>query len=348
MSAMAIDYPDTETTANRHPTLQVLCARLERIIVGHAAEALLERPEELPAFGGVAVLPSWTWLRPLIDLGRKDKEYGTGAGLLMPVRTEWSSGPVAIVGSESVSVNSRTVGMGHAYAGQARLIARAGNPVAVTPEEAPSLAGPLYTGFGPMRLIVAALNRMVEDGKSARWEIIREMEPRVLQTIHKAHSAVSHEIGLSTGIIQPMLDETGLEEVLSVMMFGYVDERGEERPGSVFRLLNLCQSPSAFVKVDPLRYIAKHLRRDAESAIRKKLGDPHIGPKIREIARRFPNTDISVVVAQYRKVYPKDRLSTNRAQEALSVAPDAMAQSVMLSAESMRVETSEAKGTRAL
>lgn len=348
MSAMAIDYPDTETPANRHPTLQILCARLERIIVGHAAEALLENRADLPAFGGVAVLPSWTWLRPLIDLGRKDKEYGTGAGLLMPVRTEWSEGPVMVVGSESMTVNSRTVGMGHAYAGQGRLIARAGNPLTAAPGEAPSLAEPLYTGFGPERMIAAALKRLVLDGESARWEIIRELEPRVLQTIHKAHSAVSHEIGLSTGIIQPMLDETGLEEVLSVMMFGYIDERGDERPGSVFRLLSLCESPTTFVKVDPLRYISKHLRRDAESAIRKKLGDPHIGPKIREIARRFPNTDISVVVAQYRKVYPKDRLSTNRAQEALSVAPDVMAQSVMLSAESMRVEISEAKGTRAL
>lgn len=348
MTAMAIEYTDTEAQARRHPTLEVLCGRLERILVGQAAEVLLEDVDALPAFGGVAVLPSWTWLRPLIDLGRKDKEYGTGAGLLMPVRTEWSSGPVAVVGAEPATVTCRTVGMGHGFAGQARIISRAGYDLTAVPAQAPSMAEPLVTGFGPSRMIAASLRTLVEEGKSARWEIIRELEPRVLQTIHKAHSAVSHEIGLSTGIVQPMLDETGLEEVLALMMYGHIDETGNERPGSVFRLLKLCQSPTAFVKVDPLRYIAKHLRRDAESTIRKKLGDPHIGPKIREIARRFPNTDISVVVAQYRKVYPKDRLSITRAHEALSVAPDVMAQSVMLSADSMRVETSEAKGTRAL
>lgn len=348
MTAMAIEYTDTEPPARRHPTLEVLCGRLEAIIVGAAAEKLLESPAELPVFGGIAVLPSWTWLRPLIDLGRKDKEYGTGEGLLMPVRNEWSGGPVITVGSEPVPLTYRTVGMGHAFAGQSKAVARAGKPLIAAPDELPSLTEPVFTGFVPRRLIEASLKSLADAGKTARWEIIRELEPRVLQTIHKAHSAVSHEIGLSTGIVQPMLDETGLEEVLAVMMYGFIDETGRERPGSVFRLLNLCQSPSAFVKVDPLRYIAKHLRRDAESAIRKKLGDPHIGPKIREIARRFPNTDISVVVAQYRKVYPKDRLSHSRAHEALSVAPDVMAQSVMLSAESMRVETSEAKGTRAL
>ena len=346
---MILELPELEVASKRHPTLEVLCSRLEAIMTGRAAAALLEHPAAIPARAGLVILPSWSWLRPLIDVGRKDKEYGTGEGLLMPVRTEWTPGPVIVVGEESQAVSYRTIGMGHKAAGQTRLIRRAGEEELVSPAEVPSLSNPVFVGAAPRRTVIASLEALAAAGHRARWEIINELEPRVMQTIRKAHSAVSHEVGISSGLVQPMLDEIGLEEVLAAMMYGEREVPGEkERPGSIFRLIELCLSPKSFVIVDLLKWIGKHGRRDAETQIRRKLGDPHIGPKIREIARRYQGSDISVVVAEYRKVYPKDRLSLSRAQAALSVSPDAMARSTLLEAETLRVETSDAKGTAAL
>lgn len=346
---MTLELPELESASRRHPTLEVLCGRLEAILTGRAAAELLANPAAIPARAGLIILPTWSWLRPLIDVGRKDKEYGTGEGLLMPVRNEWTPGPVALVGEESRSVSYRTIGMGHKAAGQSRLVRRVGEDDVVAPEEVPSLSSPVFVGAAPRRAVIASLEALVAAGDRARWEIINELEPRVMQTIRKAHSAVSHEVGISSGTVQPMLDEIGLEEVLASMMYGEKESLGEkERPGSIFRLIELCLSPKSFINVDPLKYIGKHVRRDAETQIRRKLGDPHIGPKIREIARRCQGADISVVVAEYRKVYPKDRLSLSRAQAALSVSPDAMARSTLLEAETLRVETSAAKGTAAL
>lgn len=316
----------------RHPNLELLCSRLERILYGQAAQEHLDAG--VPDRAGLVLLPVWSWLHPLIDVGRKDKAHGTGERMLMPVRNDWGTSTITLVSDGTVPVTYRTRGMGHSQAGQSRLVIRPGaDPVAAL-TALPSLAEPVFVGAGTRRQVTARLEALVKDGKDAKWEMLRAMEPKLRATVQKAHSSVSYEIGLSTGVDEPMLDEIGLDQVVDTMMYGELqdsdDDSGEGKLSSMFRMIELCLSPDCFLRVDPLRYMTKHMRRDAEAQIRRRLGDPHIGPKIREIARRHPRAEIADIVEAYRKVYPKDRLSLPRARAALSVTPSASARSTVL------------------
>lgn len=327
---LSAELIETEEAYDRHPNLDTLCGRLQAVMHGRAAEELLARREEIPARAGVAALPAWTWLRPLISVGRKDKAFGTGENLLMPVRNDWDTPLVLLVSEESIPLSYRSRGMGHAAAGQSRVVVRTGaKPVAMV-DEVPSLASMVFVGTAPRTMVIRTLEQIATAGKEAMWEIIQGIEPKLRKELFKAHAYVSHEIAETSGAFQPMLDEISIDEIQDFMMYG-----DDKKPGSVFRLIELCLAPECFLRVDPLKYMSKHLRRDAETQIRRKIGDPHIGPKIREIARNLPdgNRDLARIVAEYRRVYPKDRLSINRAEAAMTVSPDAMARSTILTPE---------------
>lgn len=327
-------------TAPRHPGLETLCTRLEKILHGQAAQAILNAGD-LPERAGLVILPAWSWEHPLIDVGRKDKAHGTGDRMLLPVRNTWDGTMVALVTEASRSVSYRTRGMGHAAAGQSRLVRRAGDAPVVTVTALPSLAEPVFVGADTRARTLAALNALVAAGKAAHWDILTWMEPKLRTLAHQAHASVSYEIGLSVGVEEPMLDELGLEQIVDIMMYGTSvsgddsdeDRREAGKPSAMFRLIELCLDSERFLRVDPLKYMTKHMRRDVEAQIRRRIGDPHIGPKIREIARRHPRAEITAIVDAYREVYPKDRLSLPRARAALSVTPSAAARCDALAAD---------------
>ncbi|WP_422759096.1 hypothetical protein [Paenarthrobacter sp. C1] len=332
-----------EECGRKHPSLEVLCSRLERIMHGQAAKAILEAGD-LPERAGIVTLPVWSWEHPLIDVGRKDKAHGTGERMLMPVRNAWDGPPVVIVSDEAVPVSYHTRGMGHARAGQSKLVRRLGEAPVATVTTLPSLAEPVFVGSGLKPRNTAYLNSLVKAGEAAHWDVLTDLEPKLRTTVFQAHSFVCYEIGLSTGVVEPMLDELGLEQIVDAMMYGEIlgedaGEREKGKPSAMFRLIELCLEPECFVKVDPLKYMTKHMRRDAETQIRRRLGDPHIGPKIREIARRHPRAEIADIVEAYREVYPKDRLSLPRARAALSVSPSAAARSTLLAPEGFTSDT---------
>jgi hypothetical protein len=337
-AALMADAARAVDDSNRkHPSLEVLCTRLERIMHGLAAKAILDAGE-LPERAGIVTLPVWSWEHPLIDVGRKDKAHGTGERMLMPVRNAWDTPSVVLVADEAVPVSYRTRGMGHATAGQSKLVRRPGEAPVAAVTALPSLAEPVFVGAGIKSRNAAYLNALVKAGEAAHWDVLTDLEPKLRSSVFQAHLFVCYEIGLSTGIVEPMLDELGLEQIVDTMMYGEIldedaGEREKGKPSAMFRLIELCLEPDCFVKVDPLKYMTKHMRRDAETQIRRRLGDPHIGPKIREIARRNPRAEITDIVEAYREVYPKDRLSLPRARAALSVSPSASARSTLLAPE---------------
>jgi hypothetical protein len=146
---------------------------------------------------------------------------------------------------------------------------------------------------------------------------------------------VSHEIGELTGRVQSVLHETGIEQVVNVMMVG--DPATESSEGaSVSRLLEQCLRPDRFSKVDPLMFLSRNLRRDAEDHIRRAIGDPRVGPKVRRVAASMPGAGLEEIVEAYRREHPQDKLSTARAQAALQVGADPMARSVLLDPETNR------------
>lgn len=325
---------DFVSSPERHPGLSAVCGWLEKIIHGRAAEAILEAAETIPENSGIAVLPVWAWRTPLIAVGRKGRAFGTGDQLLMPIRTVWDRDAVVLVdaAAPSVDISYRSKGMGHTSAGQTKLVVRPGYGVVVSPEEIPSLADPVFVGSGSRRRIIAALEGIAEAGRTARWSLLMDIEPRLRKQIDKTHAWVCHEISLTTGNDQALLDQVGREEMLNSMLLG---DPSDKRRCSVDRLIDLCLGPDTFLKVDPLKYMATHLKRDAEQELRNRIGDPHIGPKVRKVARLHPRASIDQLIEEYRKIYPKDRLARDRTEAALSVSPDAMARTTQLFPDTM-------------
>src|SRR5699024_9606795 len=121
------------------------------------------------------------------------------------------------------------------------------------------------------------------------------------------------------------LDDITLERIRTEVVYG---TDGPSSP--IQRLVERCTRPGTFARVDPEKYVISSVRTDARAAVRKALGDPHVGSKVRRLATEMPEADLEDLVAAYRQRYPADRLSTTRAEAALSVAPDANAVTVPL------------------
>jgi hypothetical protein len=325
----------------RHPALDEWCGQLQSILWGRAAQALLDAGGVTD--GGaptVVLLPVWDWRLPAMDIGRKGRDHASGESLLMPVRLDWG-GNDALVRLEDPDAPRQP------YRWTAKSMGWAdGGELLPNPSHGVDSSSPV-TGLraivsdgtnsapGMSRHAVQFLSELVRSGRQSQWQLLFSLEPFVTATVHKAHSAVSHEIGALTGRVQSVLHETGIEQVVNVMMVGDpATSAGED--ASVSRLLEQCLRPDRFAKVDPLMFLSRNLRRDAEDHIRRAIGDPRVGPKVRRVAASLPGASLEEIVEAYRREHPQDKLSTARAQAALQVGADPMARSVLLDDETNR------------
>jgi hypothetical protein len=320
----------------RHAALEALCGRLESILWGRAAATILEAG--VPAGERDLVrLPVWDWRLPAMEVGRKGLDHESGETLLMPVRLDWGgndallrlvdpSGPPSPYRWTAHSMgwndhgelqpdNSRS----GSHQGLGGGIVMLGNNCAP----------------GKRRRTVEDLDEIVRAGRQSQWQLLFSLEPFVTSTVRKAHSAVSHEIGEMTGRFQSVLHDTGIEQIVNLMMVGEPTARVMDTP-SVPRLLEQCLRHDRFTKVDPLMFLRRNLRRDAEDQVRRAIGDPRIGPKVRRLARQMPGASLEEIVVAYRREHPQDKLSTARAEAALQVGSDPMARSVALDPETNR------------
>lgn len=301
-------------TGTRHEWIDELCTRLERVLLGRVAAELLET--DLPERAALVVAPVWKWLAPRIDMGRKTRR-ADGDTMLMPVRMTWQPSPVMVL-TAPTAVAWSMVGLGHSGAGEVKV-----NPVeGACPDAAGEkfpIDGELEVELLTQRELRGRLRHLVADGKQARWDAVMSLERYVNRAVHSAVVAVSYDV-VGGDNPYPVLDETAKQSVADRMLLG-----SEEGPGRVGALLDRCLQPRAFVKVDPLRYVVKDLHRSAEAEVRKSIGDPHIGRKIRAVQRTMPSASMQEVIAAYRRTHPGDRLSTARATKALTAGADVMA-----------------------
>ncbi len=320
----------------RHPVLETFCRRLESILWGRAAETL--RDAGRPAGEReVLLLPMWDWRLPAMEIGRKGLDHETGAALLMPVRLDWG-------GNDALLHLVDPAGPSPSYRWTAHSMGW-GDTGEFQPNSSRSASHPgLCDGIvgsdnhyapGIRRCAVEDLDELVRAGRQSQWQLLFSLEPFVTSTVHKAHSAVSHEISELTGRFQPVLHDTGIEQIVNVLMVGEPTAGVADTP-SVPRLLEQCLRHDRFTTVDPLMFLRRNLRRDAEDQVRRAIGDPRIGPKVRRLARQMPGASVGEIVAAYRLEHPKDRLSTARAEAALQVGSDPMARSVALDPETNR------------
>lgn len=286
------------TTEVRHPGLDILCSRLERIWWGRAATQCIVESHLV-----VTCLPMFTWHSAGGAMGRKER--GVNGSLSMPFRLEWDVPAVALSQDADTSVlDWSTTGPGFAGTGASR--------------------GMDYA-FGSQHRAARFIEDLVDDGELAFWEICEWIEPRVKRAVFEAHLRVGTEIADSTQTEpRSWLDEVSLEAIASEMLLGRAaTEQDNELHGSVARLIDLCLVPEKFHRVDPMRYMTTHLRRDAEQSVRRRIGDPRAGSKIRRFTSSLKPKTLDELVRAYRKTWPRDEVGPLTFANALMPVPDA-------------------------
>lgn len=303
----------------RHPHVERLCLLLERIVHGRAASELIDTG----ASGDqLFLLPVWSWQEARISVGHKDcDDADPGQRLLLPVRMRWHPGPLVLTSADLEGAAGYVgTGLGHGMAGVLDLDAGAPDstdtgPVLEDGKAVPSQAArPAIQGRSRVR---AELSRLARDGHSAYWEALTLMEAEAARALRRAQYAQSYDL-MPQHQRGRVLDDIAMETIRTHMVYGAPDSDHS----CVQRLVDRCTQTRTFLRVDPGRYVTDSLRRDARAAVRRALGDPHVGSKVRALALELGReATLAELVAAYRDRYPADKLSLARAAAALSTAP---------------------------
>ena len=298
-------------SGTRHGWLDELCGHLQAGIWAAGAADLLADRSTWPVRGAVVTLPCWRWAVPAADVGRKSRA-ADGGTLLLPARVIWEPGAVALVPRDGpVPASWQTAGLGLDERGGALLACTPYPEVRLDPGT--GLPDRVTSAAASRTGMAHALARIAAAGQAARWDLLQLLEPYVRTAVVRGHARVAAEVA-GEGNIGPrtVLDETDLEVVIDALLLGE-----GTNPGPVARMLDRCLRPDTFARVDPLRYIAVTLRRDAEQEIRRRIGDPRIGRKVRALHRQHPGIGLPELVERYRALHPQDRLTPRQAAAAL-------------------------------
>lgn len=303
---------------DRHlPRLATMVDNLGSAIAGRTASQILDAgaAAEQPANGVLVVLPSWVWIVPKINVGRKGVSRD-GEQLTMPVRVSYDDSPVRILTSDAeVNASGRLIGLGYdnPFCTPVRPLGDYGvHPVQIAGEE----MSPEVRHFASHRMLERALRAVVKAGEAARWEVISSLEVFTRIKLAAANTVVAAEIGEHNNrALMSVVDEITLEELLSKLLYG------EAGSSVISRMVDRAMDPETFRRVDPMRYFAVAIRARAEEAIRQAIGDPKVGPKVRRIQAMSNAQSIDELLDAYRTVYPQDSLAAKRAIAALTAGP---------------------------
>lgn len=347
---------DVAPAGDVHPWSAAWCELLGRILAGRAAANLLG--DLAGRFVGVVVLPSFLLVDPKLDLGRKALGRG-GQTLRFPARVIWSEdagesqlptgptsdqpsggdqpretgqlaadppevdtiGPVLLVrGGGERRLRFEAVGVGVRVSGTT--IVRAGRAV----RQPMSLPPPATVASGPIpeavvvpaasrRAVIDGLQRIALDGTKAFWQARQMLECHGDWVLRRRLAAVTAEIGPAEG--ERLLDETDLEVVRDELLLG--DDGGRVSP-AYDRIIERCLAPNAFARVDPQHRVMRSLRSATETALRRRIGDPHVGRKVRQLMHEESLESLGDLVGRYGERWPKDRVGVRRIEAALLAA----------------------------
>ncbi len=309
--------------AARHGYSSDICDRLERISWGARASEILDSRAKV-ANCTIATLPMFVWDHPSRDAGRKATSLD--GDLLMPTRISWNtpSSVLLIDPSETFKASWKTP------KGSTSSPSRGATEFTVVHDvaEATLLEQPLTS---IPRALAAPIQRRMEarrtlidlakDGRNARWEILHIFEENLEWNFTRALASVKTEMRLSGNV----LDRAASESLQNKILFGDGSSDKSEPESLAFALIDRCLTKETFAKVDPGLYIRRWMFSTSESAIRRYIGDPHIGRKIRKVAQEIDANDERRVIEEFSRRYPKGHLGARRVKDALS-APQRVAQ----------------------
>ena len=158
-----------------------------------------------------------------------------------------------------------------------------------------------------------AVGQLRHEAEAARWRLFSELNSWVSKAVVAAHAVRSAEIASSRNIRDvPLLDSPALEAVADELMVG--------DHGFFSRMLPLIVRQTCFDKVDPERWMRTMLRRDADQAVGRAVGDVLPGPRVRRLASKLPGGSLDEIVELYnRGVSRSNRIAPARAACALLI-----------------------------
>lgn len=151
---------------------------------------------------------------------------------------------------------------------------------------------------------VAPLSVLHRKGVEAAWRFSMRLEGYLTELVRGASRRVAADVGVWGGV----LDEAAVEEVV-----GDLVSRGKlldwaKRLATSEKLMT--QSMNSYLHIN--------LRSMAETAVRRRIGDPHVGRKVRALFRESKSGSMADFLALYQARYPKDAVGQERALAALS------------------------------
>lgn len=307
----------------RHPWNDQMAGFLHAIGMGELAA---HHPrDDLPVRGAVIVLPTWTWGLSAINVGAKDRAKD-GSRLSLPIQIGWDGGPLVVLEEgETVTLSWWMVGMGHSRRGEATVTCTDGTDGVdgsfewSAPESETTIPVPVRVTEAsvPSWRMRQVLDDLVEDGKLAMWEAMeRYLAPALRAALRRSEQQLNAESCETHGApMGSIFDPVTVDAIETRLLLG-----DEAKDGPVRRLLLRCATNTGlFFRVDPQRFMITAIARDAKAEMRRTLGDPHIGPKVRRIALKLGTRDIDAILREYRERYPADNLSARRAEAALGL-----------------------------
>lgn len=330
-SDLVSPYRPLEEVTRNNRWLTTACPLIERILHGRRAKVLRER---VPEDGGMLItLPMWLWMMPAPGaLGRKSGDF-------MPARItidddEAGHSCVLLVEDSEETATYRAKGLGREISGSIRIVeshdvrddSQSPGCVTLIPD---LIACRRMTHAG----LIDTLDSLIASGEDAWWKLLMELDHYVRISVNKSHWAVTAEIADSLGAgdnLTGVLDPEGLEEVITGMTLG-----ASSKKAPAMRVIDRLLEPHRFERVDPQKYINTELSRTAGQRIRARIGDPHIGQRIRRLVAEMPEADDEEIIEAYRESSPGDELSADRFGKAMSAGPIVEMRSVPITDESL-------------
>lgn len=181
--------------------------------------------------------------------------------------------------------------------------------------------------------------QVTSDGKVALFALVSALEKHVADCLEQANRYVARELegrvgdaaeGWADSSNHGAVDRVALDTIGTELMFG----RDDEESSAVLRMARRAALTS--INNQPLgNWWAVNLRARAEERIRKHIGDPHIGPKIRRFTSNYlataENATVEDLLEQYRRANPRDQAGRNRLLAAISAGKTIDATSSSLS-----------------
>lgn len=293
--------------AHGFPQLHQLILSIEQILIGRTASTL--NVEGYDARTTVVRLPVWSELPPVIDVGIKAVKH---ADLVLPARIEWSVPPVVLLTEgQTVDADWRITNMGHQLSGSLTI-----SEFGFSTQVPGQLDVVLLEAYSA-RDLSRKLANFTKTGATARWEILQSFESYTRSKLDEASRILAQEFSEYHGRSIPgVIDEIAIDSLLTHMLFGEGDT------SIVSRMVDKALHPDAFKSFDPARYFTLNLKRSALGEVRRSIGDPHIGTKIRRLHKQVGSTNLVDLVTAYNAQYPKEHLGAKRAAAALTAGPE--------------------------